>query len=116
MRRAIVLTALLCTPTAWAANMATCILDKAPSVANDTAALAVYQLCQSENPGGFGAVAQGSGRGLFGFKSGAECTAKKAAATQSNRAAIFVGVACRKLYDDAPEGFRPFSGKLDHER
>ena len=54
----------------------------------------------SENPGGIEAVAQGSGRGWFGFKSGAECTAKKAAQTRSNRAAVLVGVSCRKLYDE----------------
>lgn len=86
---------------AYAANFATCILDKAPDVANDTAAHAVYQLCLADHPGGIEAVAQGSGRGLFGFKSGAECTAKKAADTRSNRAAVLVGVACRKLYDES---------------
>lgn len=85
---------------AFAANYATCILDRAPGVANDTAAHAVYQLCLSENPGGLQAVPQGSGRGIFGYKSGAECTAKKAGDTRSNQAAAMVGVACRKLYDE----------------
>lgn len=92
---------------AWAGNFATCVLDKAPGVANDTAAHAVYQLCLSENPGGIGAVPQGSGRGFFGFSSGAECTAKKAGETRSNQAAHMVGVACRRLYDE-PNFFDQF--------
>lgn len=99
MRRFLALLLLAASP-AWAANFATCILDKAPGVANDTAAHAVHQLCMSEHPGGLQAVPQGSGRGFFGFGSGAECTAKKAGETRSNRAAAMVGVACRKLYDD----------------
>lgn len=86
---------------AWAANYAMCILDKAPGAANDVAAHAIYQLCLAENPGGLNTVAQGSGRGFFGFKSGAECTAKKAGDTRSNQAAAMVGAACRKLYDEA---------------
>jgi hypothetical protein len=92
--------ALVCPPAAWAANMATCILDKAPGVANDTAAHAVFQLCKSENPGSFDAVPQGSGRGWLSYKSGAACTAKKADETRSNQAAVFIGVACRRLYDE----------------
>jgi len=100
MRRFLALLLLAASP-AWAANYATCILDKAPGVANDTAANAVHQLCMSEHPGGLQAVPQGSGRGLFGFSSGAECTAKKAGETRSNRAAAMVGVACRRLYDES---------------
>lgn len=100
MRRFLALLLLAASP-AWAANYATCILDKAPGVANDTAANAVHQLCLSEHPGGIQAVPQGSGRGFFGFSSGAECTAKKAGETRSNRAAVMVGMACRKLYDES---------------
>jgi len=85
---------------AFAANFATCLLDKLPGTANDVAAQAVYQVCLAEHPGGINAVAQGSGRGMFAFKTGAECTAKKAGETRSNRAAVLVGVACRKLYDE----------------
>ena len=117
MRRFFTLLLLAASP-AWAANYATCILDKAQGVANDTAAYAVHQLCMSEHPGGIPAVPQGSGRGLFGFSSGAECTAKKAGETRSNRAAVMVGVACRRLYDEPPSlppGFIPFTGKLDGE-
>lgn len=84
----------------WAADFASCILDKMPGVANDTAAQAVHQVCLSENHGGLQAVPQGSGRGIFGFKSGAECTAKKAGDTRSNQAALMVGMACRRLYDE----------------
>lgn len=97
--RPILATLLLACAPAFAADYATCMLDRAPAVANDTAAYAVHQICLSEYPGGIQAVAQGSGRGMFGFKSGAECTAKKAGETRSNQAAVFVGVACRKLYD-----------------
>lgn len=92
---------ILIAPAAWSADFATCILDKAPGVANDTAAQAVYQLCLQQHPGGFQTVAQGSGRGVLGYKSGAECTAKKAGETRSNRAAVMVGAACRRLYDGA---------------
>lgn len=92
---------------ALAANFATCVLDKLPGTANDVAAQAVRQLCQSENPGGLQAVPQGSGRGMFGFKSGAACTAKKAGDTRSNQAAYMIGAACRKLYDE-PNYFDQF--------
>lgn len=84
---------------AQAANFATCLLDKLPGTQNDVAAQAVYQVCKSKH-GGLQAVAQGSGRGLFGYDSGAECTAKKAADTRSNQAAHMIGAACRKLYDE----------------
>lgn len=94
--------ALLLTLTvpAWAADFATCILDKMPGTQNDVAAQAIYQVCNSKH-GGLQTVAQGSGRGLFGYDSGAECTAKKAGDTRSNQAAHMIGVACRRLYDEA---------------
>lgn len=98
-----------------AANFATCVLDKLPGTANDVAAQAVYQLCRTEHPGGLDVVAQGSGRGMFGFKSGPECTAKKAGDTRSNQAAYMIARACRKLYDE-PVKLQPFTGKLDGER
>lgn len=85
---------------AFAADYATCILDRLPGVQNDAAATAAYHLCTSKYPGGLAAVKQGSGRGLFRFDSGAECTLKKAADTRSNRAAYMIGAACRKLYDE----------------
>lgn len=91
--------ALLAAAPAFAANFATCLLDKLPGTQNDVAAQAVYQVCKSKH-GGLQAVAQGSGRGMFGYDSGAECTAKKAADTRSNQAAHMIGAACRKLYDE----------------
>ena len=69
-------------------------------VANDVAAHSVYQLCLQEHPGGLAAVPQGSGRGFFGYSSGAECTAKKAGDTRSQQAAYMISGACRKLYDE----------------
>lgn len=113
--RPILVALLLVSSPAFAADYATCVLDKMPGVANDTAAQAVHQLCLGEHPGGIQAVAQGSGRGFLSFKSGAECTVKKAADTRSNQAAHMIGVACRRLYDeseidkflkDAPSGQR----------
>lgn len=97
---------------AMAANYATCILDKAPAAQNDVAAHAIMQSCLAEHPGGIEAIPQGSGRGVLGFKSGAECTAKTAVDTRSNQAATLVGIACRRLYDE-PQKLTPFSGKLD---
>ena len=91
---------LLAAAPAWAGNFATCILDKMPGTQNDVAANAVYQVCNSKH-GGLQTVAQGSGRGLFSYDSGAECTAKKAGDTRSSQAAHMIGVACRKLYDES---------------
>ena len=115
MRIATVLLLLAAAP-AFAANYATCILDKMPGAQNDVAATAVYQVCIAEHPGGNNAVAQGSGRGMFGLKSGAACTAKKAGDTRSNRAAVMIGAACRRLYDEDGPWLRPFNGKLDGEK
>ena len=85
---------------ALAANMATCLLDKLPGTQNDVAAQAVFQVCSAEHPGGIQSVPQGDGRGMLGFKSGPECTAKKAGDTRSNRAAELIGMACRRLHDE----------------
>ena len=84
-----------------AANYATCLLDKLPGTQNDVAANATMQVCVGKHPGGMAAVKQGSGRGMFGHDSGAECTAQKAGDTRSNQAAYLIGMACRKLYDEA---------------
>ena len=99
LRSLIAATLLSCAP-AWAGNFATCILDKMPGTQNDVAAQAIYQVCNSKHTGGLQAVAQDSGRGLFGYDSGAECTAKLANDTRSNQAAHMIGAACRKLYDE----------------
>lgn len=84
--------------TLAAPAFAACLLDKLPGTQNDVAAQAIYQVCNSKH-GGIQTVAQGSGRGLFGYDSGAECTAKKAGDTRSNQAAYMIGVACRRLYE-----------------
>lgn len=102
MRTCLLIAALaLAAAPAWAGNYATCIVDRAPKAQNDVAAQAVIQLCLAENPGGLQTVAQGSGRGWFGYKSGAECTANKAVDTRSHQAAVIVGTACRRLYEPA---------------
>lgn len=100
MRRTIPALLLLATVPAFAANYATCLLDALPGTQNDVAAHAAMQVCQSKHPGGLEAVQQGSGRGIFGYNSGAECTAKKAGDTRSQRAAYIIGAACRRLYDE----------------
>ena len=99
MRRPLAALLLTLAAPAWAGNFATCILDKMPGTQNDVAAQAIYQVCNSKH-GGLQTVAQGSGRGLFGYDSGAECTAKLANDTRSNQAAHMIGAACRKLYDE----------------
>lgn len=83
-----------------AGSYASCLLDKLPGAVNDVVAHANIQICIANHPGGFATDKQGSGRGLFGFNSGAECTVKKASDTRSNRAASMISVACKKLYDE----------------
>lgn len=107
MRTPALLCLVMLSAPAWAANFATCVLDRMPAAQNDVAASATYQVCQSAHPGGIEAVTQGSGRGWFGYESGAECTAKKAADTRSTRAAAMIGASCRKLYDE-PNPFAKF--------
>lgn len=100
MRYLYALLLLAASAPAVAANFATCLLDKLPSAQNDVAAQANMQVCLKKHLGGLEAIPQGSGRGLFGFNSGAECTAKKAGDTRSNRTAGLMGAACRRLYDE----------------
>lgn len=100
---ALVLVVALLPLPALAGNFATCLLDKLPAVQNDVAANAAYQACNSAYPGGLASVAQGTGRGWFSYKTGADCTLKKAGDTRSNRAAGLIGAACRRLYDEPPK-------------
>ena len=86
--------------TADAAGFAHCLLSRLPGADNDAMARAALHLCLQSNPGGFLSVEQGAGRGLFSFKSGAECTIEKAKGTRSNQAAHLIASACRKLYDE----------------
>lgn len=100
MRKTLAITVLVITPSAWAADFATCILDKAVGTKNDVAAQAAYEVCLREHPGGLQAVPQGSGRGFRGYDSGADCTVKLASNTLSDRGAVMINAACRKLYDE----------------
>lgn len=85
---------------ALAGNYATCLLKNLPGLQNEAAARAAINLCLSEYPLGFGGVEQGSGRGLIGYKSGAECAMKKAGDTRSQLAGNGIYMACRRLYDE----------------
>lgn len=100
MKAAALLAASLFPAAALAGSFATCLLDRLPGVQNDVAANAVYQSCAAKHPGAFTPIKQGSGRGWFSYKTGADCTAEKAGVTRSNRAAVLIGIACRKLYDE----------------
>ena len=86
--------------TAGAAGFAHCLLSRLPGADNDAMARAAIHLCLQSHPGGFLSVEQGAGRGMFSFKSGAECTIEKAKGTRSNQAAHLIASACRKLYDE----------------
>jgi hypothetical protein len=92
---------------AIAGNFATCILDEMPGIQNDPAAYAVYRMCVAKFPKIMNEVVQGSGRGFFSYKNGAECAAKLAGKTQSRQAGTFIVVACNKLYNE-PNPFDPF--------
>ncbi|WAB91950.1 hypothetical protein OSS47_28195 [Pseudomonas citronellolis] len=90
---------LSCT-SAFAGNFATCLLDELPGTQNDNAAGAAYQVCSGKYPARYDGVAQGSGRGFFGYDSGAECALAKAKDTRSNQAAGMIRAACNRLYDE----------------
>lgn len=85
---------------AFAGNYATCLLKNLPGLQNEAAANAAIRLCMSEHPGGINSVPQGDGRGLLGYKSGAECAMKKAGETRSQLAGNGIYMACRRLYDE----------------
>lgn len=106
-RRALTVFAAVLLPALAHADFAECILEKVSGVQNDAAAGAAYQVCLSKFPGGLTSVKQGSGRGLFGYDSGAECTLDRAGKTGSQRAATMINAACRKLYDE-PNFFDQF--------
>lgn len=83
----------------FAANFATCILDKMPGTQNGAVHAAVFQTCGQEHPSRYSGVEKGSGRGIFGFSDGNACTLKKAASTSFQPSAGAIAVACRCLYD-----------------
>lgn len=111
MKHFAIIAALLLPVASHAGNYATCLLDKLPRTANDVAANAIVQLCFAEHPGGLHTVKQGAGRGFFGFKSGAACTAEKAGDARSTRAAQMIAAACRKLYDTPSAVFDPSTAR-----
>ena len=98
-RHATVLVLLLFAAPAWAANFATCLLDKLPDTQNGAVHAAVFQTCGQEHPSRYSGVEKGSGRGIFGFSDGNACTLKKAASTSFQPSAGAIAVACRCLYD-----------------
>ena len=98
MHRILALLLLAASP-AWAANFATCILDKMPGTQNGAVHVAVLQSCGQEHPARYSGVRKGDGRGLFGFSDGNACTLKKAASTPFQPSAGAIAVACRCLYD-----------------
>lgn len=103
-KKLVYLTAFLFSSSAAADNYATCILDRMPGSHNDVAMRAVRQVCSQKYPGGYQAIPQGAGRGWFGYDSGAECTATKAAVTPNRLASFAIRLACNRLYD-APNPF-----------
>lgn len=84
---------------AFSENYATCLIDGLPGTSNHAAHEAIVQTCLQKHPSGFSRIKIGEGRGWFGFKSGAECTIKKAKDTTFPTSAGMIGMACRCLYN-----------------
>jgi len=99
MKKLLVTALLACPVLAQAGNYATCLLEKMPGLQNDNAATAAWNLCNSEYPGGLASVPQGSGRGFFGYDSGAECALEESGQTRSRTAAFQIRLACDRLYE-----------------
>lgn len=91
-------TAILSGPTI-AGNFATCVLERMPGSQNDVATYSIFQVCLAKYPGGYRVIAQGDGRSWFGYDSGADCAASKAAGTPNHKAGGAIRVACNCLYD-----------------
>lgn len=91
---------LACPSLAMAGNFAECLLDELPGIQNDNTASAAYQVCTARHPGRYAGVAQGAGRGFFGYDSGAECALRKARDTRSQLASGMIRAACARLYDE----------------
>lgn len=86
---------------------AQCIIDRVPAAQNDVAAVAIANLCASDNGGYDSTVAKqfvrGQARGYFSFQSRGDCVAAKASSTASEVAARAVLTACDCLYRSASE-------------
>lgn len=99
MKKIIYLAVSVFSSSVAAGNFATCVLDLMPSSQNNAATYAVTQVCRQKYPDIYKGIAQGSGRGLFGYDSGAECTIKKAAETPNQNAGFAIRRACNCLYN-----------------
>ncbi len=80
------------------------MLDKLPGTMTDQAASAIRSVCSDKYPG---EIAEGSGRGWFGYKSGSECLAAKGKDTRSVKAVQLMSWACRRLYDEPSPAKNP---------
>ncbi|WP_440111771.1 hypothetical protein [Acidovorax sp. BL-A-41-H1] len=89
---------LLAAAPAFAANYATCILDKMPGTQNATAYQAGVQLCAQQHPDRFFTIVKGGGRGLLAPKSPDACTVVHAKSTVWQPAAQAIRRACDCLY------------------
>lgn len=102
MKRIILMLA-LASPSAFAGNYATCLLDKMENVKNGSAAQAASRLCRDKHPGGITSVKWGAGLGFWSkYKSPDECIYDRSMKTEDRSAARFIGMACRRLYSEAP--------------
>lgn len=83
---------------ALTANFATCILEYLPDVQNRASLISVVKMSVTKFPGK-SSIKKGSGRGLFEYKSGSECTVDKASKTHNDQAANFIVYWYNCLYD-----------------
>lgn len=90
-----------------ASNYASCILNNLPDTSSSAVHIAVMESCLKDNPSGFKGVLQGSGIGVFSFKDGNACTAKKAKTTTFTYSANVIAMACKCLYNK-----KDFPGQL----
>lgn len=84
---------------ASAENYAECILSRMQGTTTAAVSSTVTRVCTQAHPDGYFTIERGSGRGLFGPKSGDECTIQKAKGTPFQPAAAQIAFACRCLYD-----------------
>ena len=85
-----------------ASNLAECILDKMPGAKNDQFAREVMAECSQKFGSTYSSYTSdyvGQKWGIFGFKSGAECTLAKSKDTISPIAAATIRTACYRLYE-----------------
>lgn len=78
-------------------KLADCILDEMPGVANDKTAVQAFRSCKERHPGDLDFRTHPD-KPWFGFRSAAECAAKKGGKTASDRAGWFITRACRYIY------------------